>query len=254
MAKLSVTPDIERGGALRDLTAIGHLRRWPERASREMAGSGEAGRTTPPYNFVMAIYPRIFAALYDLSFHRGERAGMAERRRRLLATAQGRVLEIGAGTGLNLPYYTDAVSELVLTEPEAPMARRLARRAGGREVVSARAEALPFADASFDTVVSTLVLCTVEDPAGALAEARRVLRPGGRLLFIEHVRADGGLARWQDRLEGLWRHVGNGCHANRDTLTTLSANGFAVSDVETATWRKMPRLVRPLILGHAVKT
>jgi ubiquinone/menaquinone biosynthesis C-methylase UbiE len=254
MAKFSVTLRIERGSARRDFTAIGHLRRWPDPAIREMAGSGEAGRAALPYNLAMAIYPRIFAAIYDLSFHRGERAGMADRRRRLLATARGRVLEIGAGTGLNLPYYTDAVSELVLTEPEAPMARRLARRAGGREVVSARAEALPFADASFDTVVSTLVLCTVEDPAGALAEARRVLRPGGRLLFIEHVRAEGGLARWQDRLAGVWRHVGNGCHANRDTLTTLSANGFAVSDVETATWRKMPRLVRPLILGYAVKT
>jgi ubiquinone/menaquinone biosynthesis C-methylase UbiE len=200
----------------------------------------------------MPVYPRIFAALYDLSFARGERAGMADRRRRLLATAQGRVLEIGAGTGLNLPYYTDAVSELVLTEPEAPMARRLEKH--GREVVRARAETLPFPDASFDTVVSTLVLCTVDDPVRALAEARRVLRPGGRLLFIEHVRAEGALADWQDRLAGVWRRIGNGCHANRDTLTALSANGFAVNDVETATWRKMPRLIRPLILGHAVKT
>jgi SAM-dependent methyltransferase len=219
-----------------------------------MAGSGEAARADSPYNLGMTIYPRIFAALYDLSFHRGERAGMADRRRRLLATAHGRVLEIGAGTGLNLPYYTDAVSELVLTEPEAPMARRLAKRAADREIVSARAEALPFADASFDTVVSTLVLCTVADPARALAEARRVLRPGGRLLFIEHVRAEGALARWQDSLDGLWRHVANGCHANRDTLGALGANGFAVRDVETTTWRKMPRLIRPLILGHAVKT
>jgi ubiquinone/menaquinone biosynthesis C-methylase UbiE len=220
----------------------------------EMAGCGEAGRPARAYNLAMTFYPRIFAALYDLSFARGERAGMADRRRRLLAVAQGRVLEIGAGTGLNLPYYTDAVSELVLTEPEAPMARRLARRAGDREIVTARAEALPFEDASFDTVVSTLVLCTVEDPGRALAEARRVLRPGGRLLFIEHVRAEGALARWQDRLEGVWRHIGNGCHANRDTLTALAAGGFTVREVETATWRKMPRLIRPLILGLAVKT
>jgi ubiquinone/menaquinone biosynthesis C-methylase UbiE len=219
-----------------------------------MAGSGEVARPGTPYNLPMAIYSRIFASLYDVAFHRGERAGMADRRRRLLATAQGRVLEIGAGTGLNLPYYTDAVADLVLTEPEAPMARRLAKRAPGHEIVSARAEALPFADASFDTVVSTLVLCTVEDPDRALAEARRVLRPGGRLLFIEHVRAEGALARWQDRLDGVWRHVGNGCHANRDTLTALGTNGFAVSDVETATWRKMPRLIRPLIQGYAVRT
>ncbi|HET8755645.1 MAG TPA: class I SAM-dependent methyltransferase [Solirubrobacteraceae bacterium] len=202
----------------------------------------------------MAIYARIFAAIYDASLHRGERAGMAERRRRLLATARGRVLEIGAGTGLNLPFYTDAVDELVLTEPEAPMARRLQKRADGAEIVPAAAEQLPFADASFDTVVSTLVLCTVEDPERALAEARRVLRPGGRLLFIEHVRGDGPLARRQDRFAGLWRRFAHGCHANRDTLTALDTNGFAVSDVETASWRKMPRIVRPLILGYAVKT
>jgi SAM-dependent methyltransferase len=224
-----------------------------------MAGSSEAAQSGAGFNRRMAhdttLYARVFAALYDLSFHRGERAGMADRRRRLLATAQGRVLEIGAGTGLNLPYYTDAVDELVLTEPEAPMARRLQRRAvPGTEIVPARAEALPFPDGAFDTVVSTLVLCTVEDPGRAVAEARRVLRPGGQLLFIEHVRADGGLARWQDRLDGVWRHVGNGCHANRDTLAALGAGGFAIREVETATWRKMPRLIRPLILGYAVRT
>jgi SAM-dependent methyltransferase len=174
---------------------------------------------------------------------------MADHRRELLATASGRVLEIGAGTGLNLPHYPDGI-ELVLTEPEAPMARRLERR--GSMVVPASAEALPFDDASFDTAISTLVLCTVADPARAVSELARVLRPGGRLLFIEHVRGEGGLARWQDRLDRPWRHIGNGCHANRDTLALLRGR-FDVH-ARREIWHRMPRLIRPLVLGTAVRT
>ena len=172
---------------------------------------------------------------------------MADHRRALLAAASGRVLEIGAGTGLNLPFYPEGI-DLVLTEPDAPMARR-----AGWPVVPASAEALPFEDASFDTAVSTLVLCTVAEPARAIAELRRVLRPGGRLLFIEHVRGEGRLARWQDRLNRPWRHVGNGCHANRDTLAALREGGFAV-DSQDDVWHRMPRLIRPLEIGTAVRT
>jgi SAM-dependent methyltransferase len=193
------------------------------------------------------MYKHLFAAIYDSSLRRGEHAGMADHRQSLLAAASGRVLEIGAGTGLNLPHYPEGI-DLVLTEPEAPMARR-----AGRPVVPASAEELPFEDASFDTAVSTLVLCTVSDPARAIAELRRVLRPGGRLLFIEHVRGEGRLARWQDRLEGPWRRIGNGCHANRDTLSALRAGGFEV-DARRDTWHRMPRLIRPLALGTAVRT
>src|SRR5688500_4186662 len=123
-----------------------------------------------------------------------EDAGLRERRHDLLANASGRVLEIGAGTGLNLAHYPESVEEIVFTEPEDPMARRLRGKlaAAGRrnEVIAAPAENLPFADDSFDTVVGTLVLCTVHDPERALSEIGRVLRPGGQFLFLEHVRAD----------------------------------------------------------------
>jgi SAM-dependent methyltransferase len=193
------------------------------------------------------MYSHLFAALYDSSLRRGERAGMSDHRRALLSAASGRVLEIGAGTGLNLPFYPDGI-DLVLTEPEAPMARRI-----DQPVVPASAEELPFDDASFDTAVSTLVLCTVADPERAIAELRRVLRPGGRLLFIEHVRGEGRVARWQDRLERPWRRIGNGCHANRDTLAALHAGGFRVK-ARRDTWHRMPRLIRPLVLGTAVRT
>jgi SAM-dependent methyltransferase len=201
---------------------------------------GASARRTP------GMYSRLFAALYDSSLKRGERAGMADHRRALLAAASGRVLEIGAGTGLNVPHYPDGL-DLVLTEPDAPMARR-----AGRPVVPASAEELPFEDASFDTAVSTLVLCTVPDPGQAVAELARVLKPGGRLLFIEHVRGEGALARWQDRLERPWRRIGNGCHANRDTLSVLRER-FDVQ-ARRETWHRMPRLIRPLVVGTAVRT
>jgi SAM-dependent methyltransferase len=197
------------------------------------------------------MYSHLFAAAYDLAFARAERAGMAEHRQAVLAGATGRVLEIGAGTGLNLPFYPDGI-ELVLTEPEAPMARRLERRAGAT-IVPARAEDLPFEDDAFDAVVSTMVLCTVADLGRAIAELARVLRPGGRLLFIEHVRGDGRLGRWQDRLNRPWRHVGNGCNANRDTLAALRESEFAV-EARRDTWRRMPRLIQPLVLGTAMRT
>jgi ubiquinone/menaquinone biosynthesis C-methylase UbiE len=199
---------------------------------------------------------RFTAGIYDAFLTLGEHRGMRATRRGLLAGARGRVLEIGAGTGLNLSHYPEAIDELVLGEPSAPMADRLeARRARlGRRahIVAAPAEALPFGDGSFDTVVSTLVLCTVHDPDAALAEVRRVLRPGGRLLFCEHVRSDSPrLSRWQDRLAEAWAAVADGCRCNRSTLDTISSQ-MRITTVDRLIWRGMPHLVHPVIVGEAV--
>lgn len=203
-------------------------------------------------------WARVFAATYDPVLWAGERAGMRARRRELLALARGRTLELGAGTGLNLPHYPDAVDELVLAEPAAPMRRRLenAVRRGGRAatVLDAPAERLPVDDGSIDTVVATLVLCSVEQPAAVLDEIRRVLAPGGQLLFLEHVRADSArLAAWQDRLEAPWRRFAEGCRCNRATVGLLEAAGFVVGHRRDGTWRAMPAIVRPVVSGSATR-
>ena len=130
--------------------------------------------------------------------------------------------------------------------------RRVAERRPGTTVLRAPAEDLPFNDASFDTVVATLVLCTVDDQPRALRELQRVLRPGGRLLFLEHVRGEDGLARWQDRLERPWRFCADGCHCNRDTLGLLEASALNVDDVEHSRLRKMAPIIQPLVIGSAV--
>jgi ubiquinone/menaquinone biosynthesis C-methylase UbiE len=203
----------------------------------------------------------LFARFYDRLTARTERAGLGEMRRRLLGTAAGRVLELGAGTGHNLEHYTDAVTELVLAEPDPNMARRLRERlardgtaAGHPSVIEAPAEELPFDDGSFDVVVATLVLCTVDDPGRALAEARRVLVEGGRFLYLEHVRsARPGLARWQDWLERPWGLVSGGCHPNRATDQLLAGAGFWIDSLERDRLPKAPPLVRPVIRGVAIR-
>jgi SAM-dependent methyltransferase len=221
-----------------------------------MAGFGEVRAARPRFNRGMNLWHRIAARLYDPFLWLGERRGMARNRAELLEGARGRVLEIGAGTGLNLRHYPAAVGELVLTEPMEAMARalerRLARDGAGGSVHRAPAEELPFPDDSFDTVVSTLVLCTVEDPERAIAEIERVMRPGGRLLFIEHLRSDHERwARWQDRLERPWKAFGDGCRCNRPTLELLGRSGLMLGGVSRGRWRGMPPVVRPLAIGRA---
>lgn len=206
----------------------------------------------------MRLPAPVFAVLYDPLVAVSERVGLSERRRRLLDDARGRVLEIGAGTGRNIQHYPAAVDELVLTEPLEPMARRAERRLArhGRRglVARASAEALPFEDASFDTVVSTMVLCSVGDVPATLEEIGRVLKPGGRLLFLEHVRSDvPRVARRQDRLHGAWAWFAHGCRCNQPTVDLLEASPLEVERLERATLPAAPSIGRPIVLGSAVR-
>jgi SAM-dependent methyltransferase len=201
-------------------------------------------------------WSRAFAVLYDPFMWVGERAGMRGHRKELLSRARGCTVEIGGGTGLNLPCYPDDLDELAVAEPDAAMRSRLGKRLSrsGRRarLVDAPAERLPFADGSVDTVVSTLVLCTVDAPDLALQEIARVLRPDGQLLFIEHVRSDSpALAGWQDRLAGPWRGFARGCRCNRATAELIVTCGLELEAVSEASWHAMPPIVRPLVVGRA---
>jgi ubiquinone/menaquinone biosynthesis C-methylase UbiE len=213
-----------------------------------------AGAMGKAYDATMG---RLFASMYDRALKATEENGLGDMRAQLLADARGRVVEIGAGTGVNLDLYGEGIEDLTLVEPDphmgAKLRRRLAGRSGQVRLVSAPAEALPFAEDSFDTAVATLVLCTVPDPIAAIGELARVLKPGGQLLFIEHVRSDDpGRARWQDRLEKPWRFMADGCHCNRDTEANLRASSFSVESLDHGKLPKSPPIVRPLIRGTAV--
>jgi ubiquinone/menaquinone biosynthesis methyltransferase len=210
--------------------------------------------------------PTLFAPLgptYD-RYARLLSLGQDPRWRRFLVSRlevgrDARVLDVATGTGavaleLVRRYGCSVVGIDRSPEMLAVARRRVAAHGLGEriELLEGRAEALPFADDSFDTVVSTMVLCTVPDPTRALDEVRRILRPDGSLLFVEHVRSDDPrLARWQDRLQGAWHGFADGCNCNRQTADLLRGAGYVVSLTERADWRRMPPIVRPLIIGSA---
>ncbi len=200
-----------------------------------------------------------FAAIYDRMMASGERSFMRDVREEIVGGARGRVLEIGAGTGANFPYYNDHAEEIFATEPDPYMLQRAKRRAEkvGRpiELRQASAEHLPFEDASFDTVVSTLVMCTVGDLLRALSEVRRVLKPSGELRMYEHVRYEHAFgAFWQDMITPVWRWVAAGCHPNRDVVSFVREAGFEFERLElTKPHPPIPPMVfvRPHIKGVA---
>jgi ubiquinone/menaquinone biosynthesis C-methylase UbiE len=204
----------------------------------------------------MSLRKKFFAATYDSMSRRVEDAGLRDMRHGLLAKAGGAVLEIGGGTGANLAHYDGQIESLVVTEPDPAMLRRLQRKAREQaplaKILRAPAEDLPFEDATFDTVVSTLVLCGVDDQERSVREIHRVLKPGGNLLFLEHVRSDDpDLARFQDRMNWLNRFVVC-CDCNRPTLSTIKGANFTVSQLERTTTPKAPKFARPMIVGTAV--
>jgi ubiquinone/menaquinone biosynthesis C-methylase UbiE len=212
-------------------------------------------RQIPKNSSQATLWARISARIYDPFMWLAERRGSRARRAALLAGARGVTLEIGSGTGLNLTHYPRQLERLVLAEPDTAMRARLQRHATRlrpeASVIDAAAERLPFADDTVDTVVSTLVLCTVDAPELALREIARVLAPDGQLLFIEHVRAASRVRSFlQELLAAPWRSFANGCRCNQQTVTMMAAGGFQL-DVSEAAWRGMPAIVKPLVYGCA---
>lgn len=206
----------------------------------------------------------LLAPIYDRIVAPAEEACFQAWRADLLGPLSGQVLEIGAGTGANVAHYPSAVDRVVFTEPDPGMRRQLidkldARRADGRfgpasdQVLTDSADHLSFGDATFDAVVATLVLCTVPDPDAALAEIRRVLKPGGRFVFLEHVAADDKPERlkWQRRIDPVWRRVAGGCRLTRRTAEAIEGAGFTIEALTRESARKAIPLIRPTIRGTA---
>ena len=199
------------------------------------------------------------ATFYDGFMKKVEDACLQEWRKELLAHAKGKVLELGAGTGVNLPLYSNNVVNLILAEPDYHMRKKLEEKAKGSpshvEVVDASAEKLEWEDNSFDCVVSTLVLCSVQSPQESMQEVHRILKPGGKFLFIEHVAAEQHPERlkWQKRIEPFWKRTMGNCHLTRTTANDITLAGLEIQDIQRESMRKALPFVRPTIRGIAHK-
>lgn len=204
---------------------------------------------------VTNVLDSLFARFYDRLTRPMERHGLAGQRQQLLGGLAGSVLEIGAGTGANLGSYPEAVTSLTLTEPSPPMIERLRQRVAGSdrdaEVVLAPAEDLPFDDAAFDAVVTTLVLCSANDLDAAARELRRVLRPDGQLVVLEHVATAGGPSLPQRIWDPAQHVLGRNCHLTRDTRAALDRAGFDTSTLVDGVMPGAPAVLFPTISGVA---
>jgi SAM-dependent methyltransferase len=230
-----------------------------------MSAFAEAGIARYPSRFVapgaergQLAMPWLVAAVYDRFMRGAEVACLTAWRAELLAGLSGDVLDVGAGTGANLPHYPAPVQRIVLAEPDPHMLRRLRRKLEQTrdprvETLAAPVEALPFPDASFDAVVSTLVLCSVVDQAVALREIRRLLRPDGVFVFLEHVAAEGKPRRlaWQRRCEPVWKWLMGGCHLTRLTRNAIAAAGLRIEREQRESMRKAFPIARPCVRGIA---
>lgn len=205
--------------------------------------------------------PRLMAFFYDRLMAKSEEACLKDWRRELFRQVNGKVLEVGAGTGASLELYPDHLAGLVLAEPDKHMRKQLAERVEGLnlknvELSSGTAEQIEADDESFDYVVTSLVCCSVTDLNSGLKEIKRVLKPGGNFVFLEHVAAAEGTRRrrWQNRLNPVWKLLAGNCHLNRQTEQAIIAAGFEITQIERESMRKALPIVRPTIRGIAAKT
>jgi ubiquinone/menaquinone biosynthesis C-methylase UbiE len=206
------------------------------------------------------MYQWLLSKFYDNIMKDAEDRGLRDWRRELLKNSSGDVLELGCGTGANLEFYPQTIKRLVLVEPSPYMQQELKEKVAhckvnNIEILNDNAEHLSLADASVDTVVCTLVLCSVDNLEQALSEIHRVLRPQGKLIFIEHVVATNNLKRrqWQHRLAFLWKHIATGCHVTRNTEDAIIKAGFKMVDISRQSMRGVPPIVRPSIRGIAIR-